>query len=255
MSQDFTPAAAARFGIGNVLGTSASVLARNIIPFGIISALAILPSGLIEWFYEPNALDGEITTAGQDGWIIGLSALLSVICNGIATGALVYGTFQDLRGQRAGIGACIGRAAATLLPIVIASIGFGLMVGVGTLLLIVPGIILYVVFWLYAPAIIVERAGIGASFSRSADLTRGRRWPIFGLLLVIYILIIVAMMAFTFIGGVTFALISPVAFLIVLYLVQALTTAYLAVATAVTYYYLRADKEGVDIEDIAKLFD
>lgn len=256
MSQDFRPPVTnARFNIGNVLSTSAAVLSRNIIPFGILSALATLPPALLQWYGEPTGVAGEVTFSAVDGWMLALSVLLSLICYGIATGALVYGTFQDLRGQKASIGACIARAATTLPAIVVAAIGFGLMVAIGSVLLLVPGIILYVVFWLYAPAIIVERASIGASFSRSADLTRGKRWPIFGLLLVIYIIMYIATLAFGLIGGVTFALVSPVAFLILLYLIQAIATAYLAVATAVTYYYLRADKEGVDIEDIAKVFD
>ncbi len=42
---------------------------------------------------------------------------------------------------------------------------------------------------------------------------------------------------------------------IVSYALNAVIRAFFSVSNAVTYYYLRADSEGVDIEDIAKLFD
>ena len=39
------------------------------------------------------------------------------------------------------------------------------------------------------------------------------------------------------------------------YVWQALFTAFSAVMTAVSYYYLRVDKEGVAIDEIAAVFD
>jgi hypothetical protein len=35
----------------------------------------------------------------------------------------------------------------------------------------------------------------------------------------------------------------------------ALTTAFNAVVGAVGYYYLRAEKEGIDVNEIARIFD
>jgi len=96
------------------------------------------------------------------------------------------------------------------------------------------------------PAIVIEKNGIIASFNRSGFLTKRHRWPIFGLVLIL---------------GVCSALLVAVAFLFgsaagyVEYVFDAFITAFTAVTVAVTYYYLRADKEGVAVDEIAKVFD
>ena len=60
----------------------------------------------------------------------------------------------------------------------------------GLILLIVPGIIFAVVFGFYG-FVIAERGdgvGITESLQRSADLTRGHRWQLFGLSLLILLI-------------------------------------------------------------------
>ena len=48
---------------------------------------------------------------------------------------------------------------------------------------------------------------------------------------------------------------AGIALLVLAYVWQALITAFSAVMTAVSYYYLRVDKEGVAIDEIAAVFD
>ena len=123
---------------------------------------------------------------------------------------------------------------------------------VGLLLLVVPGIIAAVMLWLAIPVAVVERPGVIESLKRSADLTKGYRGSIFGILIVIGIVLIVITMILSFI------LLSAAGFTVYsigLWVIQALFSAFSATAAAVGYYYLRSTKEGVDIGDIAKVFD
>ncbi len=63
------------------------------------------------------------------------------------------------------------------------SILFGLAVGVGLVLLIVPGLIALVVFF-FAPFIVIDRAmGPIEAMKSSMEITRGHRWQLFGLVL------------------------------------------------------------------------
>jgi hypothetical protein len=56
--------------------------------------------------------------------------------------------------------------------------------------------------------------------------------------------------------SIVFFLLSLTAAVPVLAIVlQAAVTAFIAVMTAVSYYYLRVDKEGVAIDEIAAVFD
>ena len=64
-------------------------------------------------------------------------------------------------------------------------LSFGVMIGM--ILVIVPGIILLLMWWVYIPAIVVEGKGIIGAFGRSRELTRGRRWHILGLAVIVLV--------------------------------------------------------------------
>ena len=64
-----------------------------------------------------------------------------------------------------------------------ASIIFAIASGIGFLLCIIPGIIVYV-FWGFYGFVIADRGegvGVGEAFSRSVEITAGNRWQLFGL--------------------------------------------------------------------------
>jgi hypothetical protein len=253
---------AREFTIGRVLETSFNVLIRNIVPFGVLALGLGLLNFVAEWV-GALMVSGTIGTAANTGakatqgsWApaillgIGLT-LATVVVSSLVTAAVSYGVFQDLRGRRAGIGACLSRGIAAILPVVIASVLFSLVVGVGWLLLVVPGVLMWLAFWLYIPVIVVEKSGILESFSRSAFLTKGRRWTVVGLWVVVGIAWQIVSTGLTKVS-----LAAPGEWSsVVLYAWQAAATAFGAVMTAVSYYCLRADKEGVAIDDIAKVFD
>ncbi|MBK8161300.1 MAG: hypothetical protein IPK59_21965 [Rhodospirillaceae bacterium] len=260
MSQDIAPPAlGAQFGIGKVLGTSLAILGRNFIPFAIIATVVQLPTLLTQLYLDPNLNANSATVvvpdAGATFTYVAILVLVSAIANGFTTATLVYGSFQDLRGQKIGLGECFSRAIGVLPMIAIGAVCYGLLVGLGTMLLVIPGIIIAVVYWLYVPAIVVEKKGLGAAFTRSGELTKGKRWSIFAILLLVGLVSIGIELLVGFGAVMLGAMASVNMIVIVSYALNAIIGAFFSVSNAVTYYYLRADKEGVDIEDIARLFD
>jgi hypothetical protein len=123
----------------------------------------------------------------------------------------------------------------------------------------IVGLFLFVIWWVCAPVLLVDGGGILAALRRSAHLTKGRRWKIFGLLMLFGIMMAVPIIAVVLIAGVsaTEALSgdpsTPAAFagLIII----GLTTALHAVLVTVSYYHLRAEKEGLGVEEAARVFD
>jgi hypothetical protein len=244
-----------QFSIGAVIASSIGVYVRNFVSFTILSLLIGL-IGLVIGFIFPAAADGTVTSTevGFTGVFVTLFAALLV--NGLTQAALIYGTFQDLRGQKAGLGDCIARGIATVIPVIVGSILLTLGVGIGTLLLVVPGIILALMWWVYIPTIVVERKGIMEGFGRSSELTSGRRWHILGLLIVVSLLTFLASFVVVLIAGVVASGGGGgTAILVINYLVMSLVTAFSAILVAVGYYYLRAEKEGINVDDIARVFD
>ena len=86
-------------------------------------------------------------------------------------------------------------------PYLLASILFAIGFYIGLILLIVPGIIFACVFGFYGFVIAERGEGVGVmeSLQRSADITRGHRWQLFGLGVLIFLINIVGLIA-CFIG-------------------------------------------------------
>jgi hypothetical protein len=255
MAQD-SMAAGQHFEVGRVISTSLSVFVRNLGPFAIITALIGIPYILISLWSVSQI--GELQAAAQTGQLppgffgmMAVGAVILLLTNTLSQAAITYGTFQDLRGRRASFSDCLGRGLSMLPRVILAAILASLGMMVGFFLLIIPGIILLLMWWVFVPAIVVEGAGITESFSRSRTLTSGHRWGILGLLFVVGIAQWLVGLVVGFVGGLMGVMVQEI-----LNLVLTLGfTAFASVLAAVGYYYLRSEKEGILIEDIARVFD
>jgi len=156
-----------QFSIGRVIGDSIGIYARNFVGFTVL-ALLIGLIGLLTSMYNlsqtPLEAPGEMNFSGAEGGM--LSALAALLVYFLTEAAIIYGTFQDLRGSKAGFTECITRGLASVVPVVVGSFLLMIGVGIGILLLVIPGIIFSLMWWVYVPAIVVEGKGIFESFGR-----------------------------------------------------------------------------------------
>lgn len=239
------------FTFGTVVGNAFAVLFRNLIPFMFLSLVITAPTLLYD-IYGPQARtvdDQRIQEA--------ISNLINFICSTLLTATLVYGTVQELRGQHASLGASIGRGVVVILPALGLSLVIGIGVMIGTLLLIVPGLILMTIWWVAMPVLVVERPGVFASLGRSGELTRGFRWPIFGIILLFFVLGFAVMFLLSMILGpmVLRGSMGVYSFLVINWVVVAFFSAISSVIAGVGYFSLRTEKEGADLDQIAAVFD
>ncbi|MCC6772768.1 MAG: hypothetical protein IT360_16385, partial [Gemmatimonadaceae bacterium] len=132
-----------------------------------------------------------------------------------------------------------------------------LVMGMGFLLFIVPGVIAACGLLLTPSALVLEDiAGGTPAMARSWELTRGFRMKIFGALLVAFFLLLIPGIA---LGALALGSSSDsmsaealtVGVLIVQSLLQILVYPYFYVLTTVLYYDLRVRKEGFDLERLA----
>ena len=252
MAQD-SMVAGQKFEIGRVLSTAVAVFFRNIGPFTVITAIIGIPYILISLWSVSSV--GDLQAAAQTGSLppgffgmIAVGMVILLLTNTLSQSAINYGTFQDLAGQKAAFADCLGRGLAMLPRVIGAALLASLGIAIGGLLFIVPGIILALMWWVFVPAIVVEGVGIMESFSRSRALTSGHRWGIFGLLIVVA----VAQWLVAMVVGVVGAILGTIAAEILNLVVMLGFTAFTGVLCAVGYYYLRAEKEGIAIGDIAR---
>lgn len=241
------------FSVGQVLKRSFSTFFANFVPFCVLALILYLPS-LLLGFGSMDELQGGVGPqySAIDFVIIALSLVLTYIL----VGALVYGTVQHLSGQKASLGDIVGRGLSRVIPVVVIAILLSLVISVGFLLLIIPGIFLTVAYSVVVPAAVVERQGIISSFNRSWELTKGYRWPVLGVLLILLVILI----GFTFVTGAVagvaiFFLDSLEMLIVVNYVISAISGALASVFIAVLYHDLRVAKEGISSAQIAAVFD
>ncbi len=118
-------------------------------------------------------------------------------------GALVLAV-DDVRDGRAdlSISETLDRVTPHLTTLALAGLLAGIAITFGFILLIVPGLYLLTIWLLIVPAIMLENAGVSASFARSQELVRGYGWSVFGVIILTVLLFIAVGIVFGILEGV-----------------------------------------------------
>ena len=250
----------APLGVGAIVSESFSILFRNFVPVMMLALgptlLGLVVSGLLNgWDVVLGTADPALS--GPVNWFgIVVSNLLNVVIYGLTTALIVQCAYDAKLGRKITPGRYIGPALAVVVPIVILTTVAAVLTGIGILALVIPGLWVYAVLSMIAPAVVIERVGFGG-FSRSVALTKGYRWPILGTLIIIFICTFLLSFATLFVAGFLGGLAGGG--LAVIILLTALMTAIgyglTGISLSLIYARLREIKEGVSVEQIASVFD
>ena len=157
-----------------------------------------------------------------------------------------------MSGEKAQIGSWVRFGLSRFWPIIGAAILITLGAGIGFALLIIPGVILGLMWSAALSVCVIERRGPIKCLGRSAFLTKGHRWALLGLFILVAI---VALIVYAVLFGVLFATRSPAAIAIGLLVVTVAGTTLGALLQASIYRNLRLAKEGIGTGQVAAVFD
>jgi ABC-type multidrug transport system fused ATPase/permease subunit len=168
-----------------------------------------------------------------------ISLAVAVIAGTLYQGMVVELVSDVQDGRRdMSVGDLVNAIGPVLLPLIGAGILAGIGIGIGFLLLIVPGLILVTIWAVIAPVIVVEHSGVIDAFGRSRELVRGNGWQVFGVLVLIYILVFIVAAIFAAIAvGISDSVGMRILFNVV---AQTLTAPIGALAASVIYFRLMA---------------
>jgi uncharacterized membrane protein YeaQ/YmgE (transglycosylase-associated protein family) len=251
--------------IGQTLDSAVNLYSKNAITLWKLVAIVIVPIEVIEVLLRRVTLPsdvflrhGTLYTHGNTSSTASSVALLVVALLGLfgqllATGAVFKLQLDAYLGRpheiRESLEYAFGRHR--LLSLLWVGIISTVMIVVGFILIIIPGIYLLVALSLAVPVLMLEgQRGMGA-ISRSMSLVSGRWWPTFGRLLVGLILYIVAVFI---IGAIAGAIAHSTTNVTLYEVIQGLVGALISILLApffaaiinVTYIDLRVRKEGAD---------
>ena len=122
-----------------------------------------------------------LSALGRDGSSLGgfVFSVISFFVSQLIAMGWVRISLNVVDGKPASVGDLWARLDL-LLPYAIASFLFSIMVGVGLVLLVIPGIYLALTFSFYGPVIVDREMGAIDGLRRSAEITRGHKWKLLG---------------------------------------------------------------------------
>jgi hypothetical protein len=121
-----------------------------------------------------------------------LALLLSLIATTLFTGMVVELVSDVQDGRRDHSAGELLRAATPVLgQLILVGIVAGIGILIGFVLIVVPGLILITIWSVAAPVVVLERPGVFAALGRSRELVRGNGWQVFGVIFVLFFLVII----------------------------------------------------------------
>jgi hypothetical protein len=248
----------APLGAGSIISESFSILFGKFIQVVIITFVPLILGLLVS-----SALNGPEVAIGlaepdfsAPGAGIGfaLATIVNLVVYTLTTALLIQLAYDAKLGRPVQIGRYIGPALSVIVPLAILSIVATLLFAIGFALFVVPGLWIYAVFSVMAPAVVIERVGFGG-LGRSASLTKGYRWPIVGTYFIAFIVVIII----NVVAGLLVGLIATVGGVVVgIILFAALSTVgtgLIGIMASLIYARLREIKEGVSVDQIASVFE
>lgn len=233
------------FQVGQILNRTFAVLSRNLLPFCVVTAIAYLPNLLLLEGQDANENPGRVAVMVLAG------AVLSLVLSALSQAIVLFGAFEDMRGRPVDVIASLKVGLARFFPVVGVALLVGLLTALAAILLVFPAFIVMSMLFVAMPVCIVERLGPVKSLGRSSALTKGHRWKVFGLWLVIMLITAVGS---GMLGGISVAT-GPIVGGLLKLIWGALAGAFNAIMVVVAYHDLRVVKEGVDTDRIASVFD
>ena len=244
-------------GVGAIIGESFSILFKyflQVIIIGFVpSLIGILISGALIGFDATLGGEPELNDASSAIAFV-LTLIVDIVVYTITTALLIQLAYDAKLQRPVQLMRYFGPALSAVVPLAILSIVAAILTGLATIAFLIPGLWVYAVFSVMAPAVVIERAGF-AGLGRSANLTKEYRWPIVGAIILIIICSVLINVVATFLIGLLGSAGGVFLAAILFAVLMTIGTGLGSILIALVYARLREIKEGVSVDQIAAVFD
>lgn len=246
-------------GVGGILTAAFDLYGKQYGPLWTTVAVIVIPIQVLVFILvrvslqNPSANNGTVYTTGSTAvpaLAVGLLGFISVI---ITWGALSRLLVETYTGHATDWRESIAYASRRFWSLALLSIVSAILLAIGFVLLIIPGIFLTVAWCVAVPVLVFESPGILGSLQRSWELVKGNWWVTFGALLVTIVLIIgLSFLIGAIFGGIGSNSVNGVLILSGVSRIIADLIAYPLSAAVITVIYVnwRTQKEGVPAEQL-----
>lgn len=217
------------FTLSGLFSTTLKVISQNILLFAFFALLSLIPASIDIFYPVSMEQQGFLPAAGM--------TVFNFLFISLVQGLFASATFLTLQHQPVSIATCFTRSLKCLPAVFLAGFLSWAAIIAGTVMLVIPGIIIACGLYVVVPVCIIEDSGGIRSLRRSWDLTRGYRMNIF----ILGLMSIVAIVGLAIILG----LIFPKAWLMILVLI--VVTVFDGTLRTVFYAVLSRIKDSSEI--------
>ncbi|HKH94784.1 MAG TPA: hypothetical protein VKA54_23450 [Gemmatimonadaceae bacterium] len=203
----------------------------------VVSALLLVPPVLITAIV-PQSMQVVFQVIGN---------LMYLVCQGAIAVHVAAALEQDRALSAGETLRALGDRAGSVIAVAIMS---GLLIGLGTLLLVIPGIIAAVWTMVATPVAAIEGRRNSDALGRSRELARGQFWHVLGTTLLVWAIVIALMIGAAIALGLVFGLFGLPDRITDMVGELAMVPLFplIGVAVAMLYYDLRVRSEGADVQ-------
>jgi len=254
--------------VGEVLDASFKVVRQSFGTLAMCVLVVAVPLNIITTLVQASTSDdafnldtgttGDDVSTGTELAGVLLTTALSLVLTTIAAAACFRAVSSVYLGEQPSVGSSLSFAARRVLPVIILSIVYFIGLIPAFIALVIPGIWLAVAWSVSYPALLSEGIGPIAALGRSFRLVRGRWWPTFGAVLVMYLIVLVisgilgVLFGATLVASTDNELLAAVLYTIVNTLSSLITLPLFAAVLTIIYFDLRVRKEGFDLQLLAR---
>lgn len=254
-------------GIGDILDATFRLYRARMASFATIALIAYIPLALYMLavglaFGTPEAYPDAFDFNSPDPFAnapaistdmmlysVGRLVFLWVVIP-LAQAALIFNISGAILGERITAGESYRRAAGRLWPLLGTQILVGLVVMLGLIMCVVPGVIFSLWFMVTAPIVVLERLWATKAMGRSRELMSGNLGKGFVLLLVVFLLtLVIGMGTGMALGAIR---VHPFFGEAGALIVEALLLPVQTAPLILFYYELRVRKEAFDLQRLSE---
>lgn len=239
--------------LGEVLDVSFGLYRSRFATLLVIAVVCRLIPILLAVYFQVE----EISVAQI--WLRLLASLVSLVLVAIGVAASTFVVSDAYLGRESSAGSALSRAMPLVGNLIGISILTSLVVGLGLLLLIVPGLV-FLAGFLLSPVVAVIEAPPRSrdAMRRSWVLSQGYKGKLLLTMLVAFLLLLIPSLALGMLGGTLGGLAAAESggpqelfFFVIPLVLQVFVYPFVYVVQTVLYYDVRVRKEGFDLEVLA----
>jgi hypothetical protein len=201
-------------------------------------AAVLLPVALVVFGLE-GLVRGALVAVSPI--LIVAAVIIQILARYLYQGMVVQLVADVQDGRRdSSVGDLFRSVTPVLLPLILVGLLAGVGIGIGFLLLIIPGLFLLTIWSVVSPVVVLERPGVIDAFKRSQQLVKGNGRQVFGVIAIFFVILL----AVGFVLGLIGAALGPTGQVIAGIVSSVLAAPLVALAGTVLYFNLRAVEGG-----------